>query len=80
MCGLFCLSSRLPTRATFSLDIFASDGAPPDGPVVRMVLPLSAIICLLLPFSAAPPMRPGGSYRGSTSRRGVIIAGAVRGL
>ncbi len=31
MCELFCLSSRLPTRATFSLDSFASHGAPPGG-------------------------------------------------
>ena len=28
MCELFCLSSRLPTRATFSLRTFASHGAP----------------------------------------------------
>ncbi len=28
MCELFCLSSRLPTRATFSLHTFASHGAP----------------------------------------------------
>jgi glutamine amidotransferase len=31
MCELFCLSSRLPTRATFSLDSFANHGAPPGG-------------------------------------------------
>ena len=31
MCELFCLSSRLPTRATFSLDSFASHVAPPGG-------------------------------------------------
>jgi len=31
MCELFCLSSRLPTRATFSLDSFASHGASPGG-------------------------------------------------
>ena len=30
MCELFCLSSRLPTRATFSLKRFAAHGAP-DG-------------------------------------------------
>lgn len=29
MCELFCLSSRLPTRATFSLRAFANHGAPP---------------------------------------------------
>lgn len=28
MCELFCLSSRVPTRATFSLRAFASHGAP----------------------------------------------------
>ncbi|TAM85083.1 class II glutamine amidotransferase [bacterium] len=28
MCELFCLSSRVPTRATFSLQTFASHGAP----------------------------------------------------
>ena len=31
MCELFGLSSRQPTRATFSLDSFASHGAPPGG-------------------------------------------------
>jgi predicted glutamine amidotransferase len=31
MCELFGLSSRQPTRATFSLDTFASHGAPPGG-------------------------------------------------
>ena len=30
MCELFCLSSRRPTRATFSLKQFAAHGAP-DG-------------------------------------------------
>ncbi|MFI4999193.1 MAG: class II glutamine amidotransferase, partial [Reyranellales bacterium] len=28
MCELFCLSSRLPTRATFSLRAFADRGGP----------------------------------------------------
>ncbi len=33
MCELFCLCSRFPTRTTFSLEAFASHGAPGEIPV-----------------------------------------------
>ncbi len=33
VCELFCLSSRLPTRAAFSLDIFARSGTPGEGAI-----------------------------------------------